>query len=551
MIKSETPSGDVPCGSAQHCPFTERDRFAGFLTFLICGVASLSCWQFLLSMTPYIEMTFFDSAPIGNSLLGVYQVGCIFVQLVLMFLVDSMQPWIVISATVFDAVLAIVFPLVVTLGPPVAKTALMHIVALLFGASAGVMCGGSISVASAMPYNFIGSFSMGQGVAGIVSFFVNLIFSTYLFDLGTEAGLSRMLWLVFSISAGVSCVSAALLLFAVRQPWAARQLTRYWDAKRSRKQGNRWAEIQRRWKGARSLPVDQNKVFATADPASELQVVDPQKARGGRVSYGGSQGNPNSVSVEAAQDEVEGLPTFTPARDGSKGQPSLHAAKAASLGDIAGPKKAEELCMRAPDRRISVGSREGTQCELSLDGVDDECNLPSRGWRFFLKDSGSFLFCVFFNFFVTLNLFPRVGPIMWHYPGFAKNGPQYIILFGLFSVGDFCGKSIPDLSALFPQLKRWLTIPEKMLLPVVLGRLVFAVFFLLGAYLTNDFFNSFALYVILIFLLSVTNGWCATASMLYASSSVKRFEEKEIVGPTSVLMLLVGIMAGVYSALAY
>lgn len=150
----------VPCVGSS--PFTARDRLSGFFTFLICGIASLTCWQFLLSMTPYIEMTFFGSTPIGNSLLGVYQVGCICVQLILMFVVESMQPCIVISAALFDGVLALMFPLIISCSPPGSMAPLVHIVSFFFGASAGVICGGSISVASAMPYNFIGAFSVGK-----------------------------------------------------------------------------------------------------------------------------------------------------------------------------------------------------------------------------------------------------------------------------------------------------------------------------------------------------------------------------------------------------
>ncbi|EPR59898.1 nucleoside transporter protein [Toxoplasma gondii GAB2-2007-GAL-DOM2] len=577
---------ETPCHSEQKsCPFTERDRVAGFLTFLVCGVASLSCWQFLLSMTPYIEMTFFQSTPIGNSLLGVYQVGCICVQLVLMFLVDSMQPWIVILATLVDAGLAVTFPLVVTLVPDVAKAALMHIVSLLFGVSAGVICGGSIPVASAMPYNFIGSFSMGQGVAGILSFSVNLVFS-FLFDLGSEEGVSSMLWLVFGISSVVSIVSAGLLFFAVRQPWAARQLTRYWEAKRSRRQGSRWAEIKRRWRcdaAGRELPVIQNEVFVDESANRTAHAIELKKQnlqsseKKSAVHYdvdaadqtARSRGN-SSVAVslpvskvefaaseeqkqqssEVAEEKSHGISVFGKRKQGDAVGLRLSGkvqAEQSGRGAAAG----QTFSSRPAGSELCVGSREGTECELNLDMVNDECHWPSRGWRYFLRDSGIFLFCVFFNFFVTLNLFPRVGPIMWHYPGFAKNGPQYIILFGLFSIGDLCGKSLPDLATLSPRVGRWLTIPEKLLLPIVLSRVVLAVFFLLGAYLVNAFFNSFALYVILILLLSVTSGWCATASMVYACSSVKRFEEKEIVGPMSVLMLLVGIMAGVYSALAY
>ncbi|PHJ15074.1 nucleoside transporter protein [Cystoisospora suis] len=565
----------VPCVGSS--PFTSRDRLSGFLTFLICGIASLICWQFLLSMTPYIEMTFFGATPIGNSLLGVYQVGCICVQLLLMFVVESMQPCIVICAAVLDGVLALLFPLIISCGSRGSMAALMHVVSFFFGLSAGVICGGSISVASAMPYNFIGAFSVGQGIAGILSFFVNLVCSTWLFDLATSEGLVRMLWLVFGTSAAISFTSACLLLVAAKQPWAARQLTRYWEAKQLRKESSRWKAMYRRWKGVppaprfrASGPEDQvaangtsraKRTAVTDDHAENARCLPEQKETAYCVSQARSVAAPAGPGVQSKSSRTSGEKEANNMKqlqgDGGRKQTQAGWEDEKESGERPQDNvRSHNNPNIDPTGRMGPrGSTEGRPtavCDEQAECVGDEQHWPSRGWRWFLRDSGVFLFCVFLNFFVTLNLYPRVGPIMWHYPGFSKNGPQYIILFGVFCMGDFFGKSIPDIAGLSAGLKRWLMIPRKYVLAVVLGRLLLVVFFLLGAYLVpNTFFNSFAVYVILMLILAITSGWCATTSMLYACSSVRRFEEKEIVGPMSVLMLLLGIMAGVYSALAY
>lgn len=134
--------------------------------------------------------------------------------------------------------------------------------------------------------------------------------------------------------------------------------------------------------------------------------------------------------------------------------------------------------------------------------------------------------------------------------GFTDANEQYIVLFGVFCFGDFIGKALPDLA----RYKRmhWLRPSKRGLLILVFTRPLLAIFFILGmVYTHHPFFNAFAWYLLLMAALAITSGCCATTGIMYACASVERFEEKEIVGPAAVLMLLLGIACGVYSAYIY
>ena len=138
----------------------------------------------------------------------------------------------------------------------------------------------------------------------------------------------------------------------------------------------------------------------------------------------------------------------------------------------------------------------------------------------------------------------------WSYASDKEKELSYIILVGVFSIGDLIGKTLPEVYR-HPRLRRF-NVSARLLLILVLLRLLFVVFFLCCMFYTNHiFFNSFYLYSALMLLLSITNGYCATTAITGACNSVKRYEEKEIVGPAAVLLLLLGIACGVYSAYLY
>ncbi|OEH77933.1 hypothetical protein cyc_01083 [Cyclospora cayetanensis] len=507
-----------------------REVAFGFVTFLFCGIASLVCWQSLLGMLPYIEQHAYGGAPYGNSVLGIYQLGCIAVQVAFILFIDAMKPGMLVAAIVLDAALALLLPLVLSRCTHTLSIALFHCIALGFGVCAGVVSGGAIALASSVPFGFIGSFSMGQGVCGIVAFVVNLVASRYLFDLATSEGAKSMFWLVFGASAAVSVFSAVLLVVSLRQPWARREEAR--ETPRERRWGvwsltcacgsraggapslggppadaeTPWRRFLRRWRGTHAAAAEvAAAVHAAGDARTQALVVIGGEGCTAREGGGSC--------------------------DGASRGSCMHSS-GSSLWRLYPPPDAP-LAERAQTTEV------------------DESVLPSRGWRCILSACWVYLLCVFFTFVVSLNLYPRVGPMSWNYGGgFSAANEQYIILFGVFCVFDFVGKALPDLAR--HSRLQWLRLSKRSLVSLVLSRALLGVFFILGMLCRNHpFLNAFPWYVCLVGALALTSGCCATASISGACNSVTRFEEKEIVGPAAVLMLLLGIACGVYSAYIY
>lgn len=182
-------------------------------------------------------------------------------------------------------------------------------------------------------------------------------------------------------------------------------------------------------------------------------------------------------------------------------------------------------------------------------GLPEE-DLPSRGWREIARDSWIFILCIFLSFFITMNLFPAVGPLRWNY---NQSVPcRFLLLIGLFSVGDIIGRCLVDLSELSPRHLGCLVLGKRGLLILVFTRVVFYVPFFLGYSLEGiPILNDFWWYVILILSLATTQGWVSTVGIVRACNSVVRSSEKEIISPVAVISLQVGIAAGLYAALAY
>ncbi|KEP67058.1 UNVERIFIED_CONTAM: nucleoside transporter [Hammondia hammondi] len=156
------------------------------------------------------------------------------------------------------------------------------------------------------------------------------------------------------------------------------------------------------------------------------------------------------------------------------------------------------------------------------------------------------LLAIYLNFFITMNLFPRVGPVLWKYSQNISN--HFLILFGVFSVGDVAGRWLADISQATTRVP-WLMLPRTWLLPAVLFRTIFYIPFCLGYKLEGaPVINDFWWYVIVMFLFAVTHGWTSTFGYIYCVSIPSRLDEKEIAGPLAVIALSLGLVTGLYIA---
>lgn len=163
----------------------------------------------------------------------------------------------------------------------------------------------------------------------------------------------------------------------------------------------------------------------------------------------------------------------------------------------------------------------------------NEEDLLSRNWKAIVYDCRYELFNIFFTMWLTLFIFPVIGPFNWN----GVNLSQKDILTGIFQIGDFFGRYLPNLTILRAK--------TKLLLVLVISRIIFIPLFMLCFKLTNNcFFNALWFQVILMLTFALTNGWFITNSLCNLPNCVIRNKEKGSIGLYASIVILIGIVCG-------
>ncbi|KFG63867.1 nucleoside transporter protein [Toxoplasma gondii RUB] len=191
---------------------------------------------------------------------------------------------------------------------------------------------------------------------------------------------------------------------------------------------------------------------------------------------------------------------------------------------------------------IDNGRRAMTQNETQ------KSQVGVRPWPAVLKDASPWLFMLIFHMFTSFHLFPKVGPLSWNYVDPPKN--HLVILFGIFYVTEFVGRSLPDLCTI--RGLGFLHLSRRMFVVAEFARLLFFLPFVLGYAVSNTpFLNNFYWYCILIASLSLTQGWLGTLAFYYAVNSVESPAERELTGPMAAIASPFGCVIGLYTAAPY
>ncbi|KAL8452550.1 hypothetical protein Emag_002339 [Eimeria magna] len=215
-------------------------------------------------------------------------------------------------------------------------------------------------------------------------------------------------------------------------------------------------------------------------------------------------------------------------------------------GGVSSDKQQEQ--QRAESATCIGNLEEGTELEKHEE-QEDETLLPPRPWLTMMRGSCWELTSVFLVFFVSFNLFPKVGPLLFNFEG--KAPAKMVWLFGMQFVGDFVGRSCLRLPDIHPGFS-FLFLSRKATIVASFLRLLFYIPFFLAAKMDETpFINSFGWLLIIQLFLAITLGWTATLALIYCSLSVKRASEKARMGSLSTITLAVGIGVGLYIALAF
>ncbi|XP_026191900.1 uncharacterized protein LOC34619343 [Cyclospora cayetanensis] len=201
-----------------------------------------------------------------------------------------------------------------------------------------------------------------------------------------------------------------------------------------------------------------------------------------------------------------------------------------------------------PKKTSKTGPTEITEVTTDASQAVDGSEVRKGVCYRVLKISGTEIFCIFVVFFITCNLFPRVGPLQWRITDPPRN--YYVWILGIFPFGDSFGRCLCTLT-----IFRWLTniilFPPKLLPWMCLGRFLLYIPFFLSKHLQNNsVFNSFWFQMVEMAVLSTTHGWFTTLGFMYGLGKAPD-DEKKYVGPAAVISLILGIIAGLYLALLF
>eukprot|EP00922_Rhytidocystis_sp_ex-Travisia-forbesii_P016902 GHVS01025223.1.p1 GENE.GHVS01025223.1~~GHVS01025223.1.p1 ORF type:complete len:250 (+),score=50.83 GHVS01025223.1:102-752(+) len=170
-------------------------------------------------------------------------------------------------------------------------------------------------------------------------------------------------------------------------------------------------------------------------------------------------------------------------------------------------------------------------------------------WLF--KKAWQQIVALFLTLFVTLQMFPNVGPIKW-----GDTGSLMVVMVGMFQVGDFIGRYLPNAGR---WLGRVVTLSPSAVFPLSLCRVVFIPLFMVcykygeggagGG--SNAVLGSTGFHIVLMLVMAVTNGWLCSLCLVYVPNKLETVDDKGAACSLAVLLMLVGIVAGVWLSGVY
>eukprot|EP01054_Gregarina_sp_Poly1_P007796 Gregarina_sp_Poly_1__7795@NODE_440_length_8372_cov_344_424925_g359_i0_p3_GENE_NODE_440_length_8372_cov_344_424925_g359_i0NODE_440_length_8372_cov_344_424925_g359_i0_p3_ORF_typecomplete_len446_score53_96Nucleoside_tran/PF01733_18/2_7e03Nucleoside_tran/PF01733_18/1_4e41MFS_2/PF13347_6/0_17MFS_2/PF13347_6/0_26MFS_2/PF13347_6/0_59UL41A/PF17591_2/0_12VirB8/PF04335_13/0_19TMIE/PF16038_5/0_41_NODE_440_length_8372_cov_344_424925_g359_i027724109 len=183
------------------------------------------------------------------------------------------------------------------------------------------------------------------------------------------------------------------------------------------------------------------------------------------------------------------------------------------------------MLWRRPEVRAKIDADNATMAAARNDPT-----APS--YISLLKETWPMVVTVFLTFLLTLSLFPNVGPIRW-----SGTGSQLDTVLGMFQVGDFIGRLMPNLT--------WLILPPLWVYITAGARFIFLVFFILfWQKSASNPWDSFAFQAIIMLLFAVTNGWMSSCSVIHAPLMTNHLAYRGKVATMALVGLLLGITLG-------
>eukprot|EP00921_Rhytidocystis_pertsovi_P018591 GHVQ01029455.1.p1 GENE.GHVQ01029455.1~~GHVQ01029455.1.p1 ORF type:complete len:571 (+),score=79.03 GHVQ01029455.1:436-2148(+) len=544
---SKEPSLIVPASFSFRAPDNNdglpklmgKDRALVMATFFIMGTASLITWNGVLNTLAEFNNAYDTKM---NETTTATLMSTTLLSTVVWIVIGSRRPCLIYIGGVTSASICLLMCLVFQFAQGHTGIVLMHVACSFLGLAAmGTLQPVSFSMAGIMPENMVGMVSTGMGFSGIFTFVVWLLLdklfitpaANALDDAKMIADLSHLqqltddlvssrkisVWIFFSLLA-ILCLSGTIM---------------FWYT------ANRVAWVRDALKGE-TVAVDGEK--GGGDQAG-VEVVVGQHGGSRRVSYERRRRssvydtNNGDGSMEGAGAEYK-----------SKDAVTMVSMRTWNVSVVDNTEA--DVYQTETQVKTVGGGNNGVHHTDTVDNLHTNngkwsqfCVALTYYWWVF-RQSMLPVCSVFLCFFVTLSLFPNVGPLEW--------GNEVVVVIGMFQLGDFLGRFLPSAQCYLGSLVVW---PKNVVFLVSIGRILFVPLYMCCdrfGYTSEEpmsIFSALWFHIILTLCLAVSNGWLASLSMMYAPNCLEKDEDKGRASSIATLSLLIAIMSGLWFSAVY
>lgn len=414
---------------------TRKEHWGAVIAFLLTGIATALPGQLITAMLPVLTDQFLDGDKHMNTLLGVYKLFSLIPPLVLLKM-GSVRAWVVETGLVLSIASTAAFAPAFFYGPKAFRSAITHILMCFTGIFHSALAVSSLACAAVIPNSYVGTYCLGVGAAGMVSFGATALLMHVVFDLRDVNHVKVFAIICSAVGVCVCIVDLVYMHFYFKSTVAVQAVE-----KAQRKHRKRMTDLSNR-----------------SDDDDGKQEPQP--------------GQP-----------VEGLPKH------------------------------------------------------------------SKSVLWMLRVSFWPMMNTALTFFISYNLFPKVGPLNFQYEN--KTPESIVLLIGMFAFGDFMGRVILELA----NLHRWfafLRLSKRATNISAILRILFYVPFFLAAKMEGvTVINNFAWLMVLMFLLSCSLGIVSTAALIHTTDCVHNNRDKEKMSSLATLVITLFSTAGLLVAIAY
>eukprot|EP01053_Blabericola_migrator_P000376 Blabericola_migrator_1__375@NODE_1093_length_5463_cov_81_535211_g748_i0_p1_GENE_NODE_1093_length_5463_cov_81_535211_g748_i0NODE_1093_length_5463_cov_81_535211_g748_i0_p1_ORF_typecomplete_len431_score56_58Nucleoside_tran/PF01733_18/5_8e02Nucleoside_tran/PF01733_18/4_8e45DUF3412/PF11892_8/3_5DUF3412/PF11892_8/2_4e02_NODE_1093_length_5463_cov_81_535211_g748_i020113303 len=221
---------------------TRKQDFLCCCVFVVMGTAELYYWNSVLNVLYNIQADIYPEHPsMTNTLNAVNNLGCIFVAAINIW-TGAMHQKLAVAAGFIMAVMHIVTAMVVQWSTGTTGVVLLHICNVVAGMTNGAFQSNSYGLAASMPRVFSGYVSAGNGICGVVTFLVWMLFSEAVYkpwnNITREESAvltKKANWWLMGIGFVLMSFSSLSYMYLLRQPFVEARLE---AAKRAIKEEN-------------------------------------------------------------------------------------------------------------------------------------------------------------------------------------------------------------------------------------------------------------------------------------------------------------------------